>query len=240
MTEPLTAEGYEQTKEKLRDLEERLAAIDKRTDLTPEHLARVRRSYKMMMRECLQDITLHEARQTRSLDALPNRSRLKVKGCILLVIVVCLSLVYGVYPYFNPYNHVATVITDIPAGTTFVCLVADTKEGTVVMPLSAQKVFPFTVHPDKGASRKPDSVSPEWGPVRWVANRRVGVLLRSESGVWRVKWFDSARSELQDRSLLFGGGWWRASLRDAAEEEVIDKAQLRALGFDYALKEEGK
>ena len=36
----LTAEGYEQTKEKLRDLETRLAEIQKRTDLDPEHLAR--------------------------------------------------------------------------------------------------------------------------------------------------------------------------------------------------------
>jgi hypothetical protein len=63
MTEPLTAEGYEQTKQKLRDLEIRLAELEKRTDLDPEHLASVRRSYKMMMREYLQDIKLYEARQ---------------------------------------------------------------------------------------------------------------------------------------------------------------------------------
>jgi hypothetical protein len=62
MTEMLTAEGYEQTKEKLRDLEMRLAEIEKRTDLAPEHLASVRRSYKMMIREFLQDIKLYEAR----------------------------------------------------------------------------------------------------------------------------------------------------------------------------------
>lgn len=59
----LTAEGYEQTKEKLRDLETRLAKIEKRKDLDPDHLASVRRSYKMMMREYLQDIKLYEARQ---------------------------------------------------------------------------------------------------------------------------------------------------------------------------------
>ena len=62
MTEHLTAEGYEQTKEKLRDLETRLAALEKRTDLNAEHLASVRRSYKMMMREFLQDIKLYEAK----------------------------------------------------------------------------------------------------------------------------------------------------------------------------------
>ncbi|MCI0462163.1 MAG: hypothetical protein L0Z62_34865 [Gemmataceae bacterium] len=62
MREPLTVEGYEQTKEKLADLERRLAAIEKRTDLDPEHLASVRRSYRMMMREYLQDIKLFEAK----------------------------------------------------------------------------------------------------------------------------------------------------------------------------------
>jgi hypothetical protein len=62
MTEILTADGYEQTKEKLRDLETRLAEIEKRTDLDPEHLASVRRSCKTMIREFLQDIKLYEAK----------------------------------------------------------------------------------------------------------------------------------------------------------------------------------
>ena len=35
MTELLTDDGYEQTKKKLRDLEFRLAEIEKRTDLAP-------------------------------------------------------------------------------------------------------------------------------------------------------------------------------------------------------------
>ncbi len=65
MTEMLTAEGYEQTKEKLRDLEARLAEIEKRKDLNAEHLASVRRSYKMMIREYLHDIKLYEARQAK-------------------------------------------------------------------------------------------------------------------------------------------------------------------------------
>ena len=62
MNHELTADGYEQTKEKLRDLESRLAAIEKRTDLAPENLTSVRRSYKMMIREYLQEIKLYEAK----------------------------------------------------------------------------------------------------------------------------------------------------------------------------------
>jgi hypothetical protein len=68
MSEILTADGYEQTKEKLRDLENRLAEIEKRTDLTPDHSASVRRSYKMMMREYLQDIKLYEAKLAHDAD----------------------------------------------------------------------------------------------------------------------------------------------------------------------------
>jgi hypothetical protein len=62
MTENLTPEGYEQTKEKLAALESRLAEIEKRTDLNPEHFASVQRSYKMMMREYLREIKLYEAK----------------------------------------------------------------------------------------------------------------------------------------------------------------------------------
>jgi len=65
MTEVLTAEGYEQTKEKLRDLQSRLAEIEKRTDLAPAHLASVRRSYNSMIREYLQDIKLYEVKHAK-------------------------------------------------------------------------------------------------------------------------------------------------------------------------------
>ena len=65
MNEILTAEGYEQTKAKLCDLETRLTAMESRTDLDPQHLASVRRSYRMMMREFLQDIKLYETRQAK-------------------------------------------------------------------------------------------------------------------------------------------------------------------------------
>jgi hypothetical protein len=62
MTEPLTPEGYRQTKEKLADLERRLEAVERRTDLDPEHRASVRRSYKQMMRQYLEEMKLYESR----------------------------------------------------------------------------------------------------------------------------------------------------------------------------------
>lgn len=65
MKEPLTADGYEQTKEKLRDLETRLVELDRRTDLDPAHMASVRRSYKTMIRQYREEQKVYEARQAR-------------------------------------------------------------------------------------------------------------------------------------------------------------------------------
>jgi hypothetical protein len=72
MTATLTPEGYEQTKRKLADLERRLGEIEKRADLTPDHLDSVRRSYLMMMREYLREIKLYEARHANKTSAPPE------------------------------------------------------------------------------------------------------------------------------------------------------------------------
>ena len=62
MTELLTADGYVQTQDKLRDLQARLAKLEQRTELNSEQLASVRRSYQMMMREFTQDLRLYEVK----------------------------------------------------------------------------------------------------------------------------------------------------------------------------------
>lgn len=61
MTAVLTQAGYEQTKAKLRRLEDRLAIIEDRTDLKPSHLAEVRDSCRDMLRQYRREIKLYEA-----------------------------------------------------------------------------------------------------------------------------------------------------------------------------------
>jgi len=61
MSERLSRTGYEQTKAKLARLEQRLDAISKRTDLSANRLADVKRSYELMMRQYRHDIKLYEA-----------------------------------------------------------------------------------------------------------------------------------------------------------------------------------
>jgi hypothetical protein len=65
MSELLTPEGYAATKEKYANMENRLAALAKRTDLQPQHAAEARRSYLDMMRQYLRDIKLYEAAMAR-------------------------------------------------------------------------------------------------------------------------------------------------------------------------------
>lgn len=61
MTELLTDDGYEQSCEKVRELESRLADLERRDDLSASHKASVRRSYYKMIRKLRQDILLFEA-----------------------------------------------------------------------------------------------------------------------------------------------------------------------------------
>jgi hypothetical protein len=61
MTPCLTHAGYLSTQSKLANMEARLAALRKRTDVDPAHRAAVERSYLDMMRQYLRDVQLYEA-----------------------------------------------------------------------------------------------------------------------------------------------------------------------------------
>jgi hypothetical protein len=61
MTEILTLAGYEQTKEKLAKLEQRLAKLDCHSELSERHLSEARRSYEQMIGQYRREIKLYEA-----------------------------------------------------------------------------------------------------------------------------------------------------------------------------------
>lgn len=68
MNGKLTKAGYLQTREKLADLEHRLAQIEARTDLTPAHRTHVCTSYREMMRQYKREILLFEAENSQAHD----------------------------------------------------------------------------------------------------------------------------------------------------------------------------
>ena len=66
MTEPLTPTGYEQTKQKLANLERRLAGLDRRTNVSRQHLSEARRSCEQMIAQYRREIKLYEASHAES------------------------------------------------------------------------------------------------------------------------------------------------------------------------------
>lgn len=61
MREILTAVGYKQTKDKLINLEQRLAKLDHRTDLSLLHRAEAQMSCKQMIAQYRRELKLYEA-----------------------------------------------------------------------------------------------------------------------------------------------------------------------------------
>ena len=61
MNETLTAAGYEQTKNKLAKLEERLLRLARRVDISQHHQSESRHSYEQMIAQYRREIKLYEA-----------------------------------------------------------------------------------------------------------------------------------------------------------------------------------
>jgi hypothetical protein len=67
MSHLLDAQGYEQTKVKLADLERRQTEIAARDDLAPLHREQVLHSYCQMIRQYRRELKLHEAMQAATI-----------------------------------------------------------------------------------------------------------------------------------------------------------------------------
>ena len=63
MIEHLTVEGYEATKTKLAHMEQRLADLELRTDVSPDHKDATRQSYLRMLARYRAEMALYEATQ---------------------------------------------------------------------------------------------------------------------------------------------------------------------------------
>jgi hypothetical protein len=66
MKDILTDKGYEQTKAKLAQLEQRLTVLRARTDLHPSHHLAAERSYLDMIGQYKRDLKLYEAVHSQS------------------------------------------------------------------------------------------------------------------------------------------------------------------------------
>ena len=152
----------------------------------------------------------------------------------LLVIFVAVTL--WAYCIFNPPWRVCVHLTNIPAGTTFVSLVADSGGALHNMDWSPRSEIsvPFTMHPADciWSVQNPDNLDVDWHSyVRWQPGERYGVVTRSTDGTWNVAWFEADSVPIQGRLWLLGGGEASFDIT-AGRTAPLPAEQLRTLGLD--------
>lgn len=156
---------------------------------------------------------------------------------ILLVIVG--STMVWVYSIFNPSWRVRVYITNIPAGTNFISLVADSGGALCNMDWSPsdELSIPFIMHPAEciwSHPRVPNLAELDWDAyVQWQQGERYGVVTRNTTGTWNVCWIEADAIPVRGQRL-FGN---RVGTFDLATGKTVPllEAQLEALGLDKAL-----
>jgi hypothetical protein len=161
--------------------------------------------------------------------------RKRVVVWVSLLVIVAAGAFWA-YRSFNPPWRVRVHLTNIPVGTNFVSLVADSGEALRNMEWSpnSELSVPFTMHPARciWSFQNPDRPKVDWHAyVRWQPGERYGVVTRSRDGTWRISWFEADSAPIRGRRWLLGGG--EASFDITAGRTVpLSAEQVRTLGLD--------
>ena len=164
----------------------------------------------------------------------PARRKRVVVWVILITVVAAAALWVG--SIFSPPWRVRVYIANIPGGTNFASLVADSGGTLSNMEWSpnSELSMPFTMHPAQcnWSYQNPDNPKVDWHAyVRWQPGERYGVVTRSTDGTWRVCWFETDSVPIRGRLWVLGGG--EASFDVAARQTApLPMEQVRALGLE--------
>lgn len=162
-----------------------------------------------------------------------GRRKRVVVGVILLAVAAAAAL--WVNNIFSPPWRVRVHIANIPKGTTFASLVAESGGTLSNMEWSPSNELstPFTMHPAEciWSYQTPDDPKVNWHAyVRWQPGERYGLVTRSTDGTWRVSWFGADSVPIRGRLRLFGGG--EVSFDVAGGQTVpLTVEQVKALGL---------
>ena len=155
------------------------------------------------------------------------------KLSILIAVIIFILLTFRCSETFTIVQ-----IEDLPEDTAFLCLIADNHGKLLPMNWSLEKVFRFSMHPDKCIVSLYDNHGvPHIAEVDWIDTDRIGILRKTKTGTWHVAWFDRPKSSRLRTSRLFRHFAWHGSWSECDFKEDIPPKTLRELGFDYALKE---
>jgi hypothetical protein len=155
----------------------------------------------------------------------------------LLLCLAVAGLALAAYRWTSPPGRVHVDVSNIPAGTEFLCMVVE-REGQVhVMNwYSTQAAGPLLLHP---AGARQSNLDPSRPALRrdvcvaWEPGDRYGVVTRMARGDWAVTWFDASANVVQGRLPLLGGGEVRLDLA-LGRRNKLPALQAEELGLDPA------
>jgi hypothetical protein len=138
------------------------------------------------------------------------------RGSLALFIMLVLGLAVGgcltagfvCYKHFEP-EEVRVTFVNIPRGTHYYCVVADTPDGLEPMNWSATLIFRAVTPAIPGAGERGVDWPPEQEAVHcviWRTGRRYGVVQWRFDGTWWVTWFDPSSPEVEHRKSFWDRG----------------------------------
>lgn len=156
----------------------------------------------------------------------PPPSRRKwalVWAAVLAVAGGALAVRWFTAPPWRVRVHVA----NLPAGTDFACLAAESDGTLHALDWSPPGILPppLTMHPAQcgWSLQRPEDPKVDWHAyVRWRPGERYGVVTRT-AGVWRVHWFDADAVPLRGR-------WWPVRGGEAAFDVAVGQAASLSAG----------
>jgi hypothetical protein len=156
-------------------------------------------------------------------------------GCVGFLSLVAIGLGLWGYFAFNPRDRIRVTFRNVPPGTTFLSIIAETDGLASNMNWSPQLILPFEMAPGRctWSRRFPDNGHEDETHyfVMWIEGARYGLVTRNTDKQWSVTWFGAAAVPLEGRIFLLGGG--RATFDMVrGKTEAFPLGKVEALGLD--------
>jgi hypothetical protein len=155
-----------------------------------------------------------------------RKEQVSIRGCAACL-VLCLLVVGAATTLIllqcHPRGRVEISVKNIPDGTRFLCLAAESDDGLKLMDWSPQMIVPFRMPPrdcimSYGSS---DDRAPMTGRhVMWEFGDRYGIVTARGNDDWWITWFPAEKLPLEGRGLILGGGTVDVDLAQGTTEKL--------------------
>ena len=157
-------------------------------------------------------------------------------GCLAVLVLVVGAISAFIYFEFHPRDRVQISVSNIPAGTRFLCLAFERDGKVELMDWSIYYVVPGRMAPEDctWSYRSPDDDQPIVNRyVMWEFAGRYGVVTRRTDEIWRITWFEANALPIQGRGFLLGQGEVDIDLAKGRTEQM-NADDIRRFGFENA------